>query len=134
MNEPVLLDTVGILAVLHTGDRWHREAVAAFVALNASSFRPFATSFILAEAANAASRTPLRPQVIALREQLEAWGRLVHPSTADWSAALEAYGKGEAGDAGLVDHLSFVVMRRLGIRRAFTNDRHFRAAGFETLF
>jgi predicted nucleic acid-binding protein len=25
-------------------------------------------------------------------------------------------------------------MRRLGIRQAFTNDEHFRAAGFETLF
>jgi len=33
-----------------------------------------------------------------------------------------------------VDHVSFVVMRRLGVGRAFTNDRHFRAAGFETLF
>jgi len=25
-------------------------------------------------------------------------------------------------------------MRRLGITQAFTNDRHFQAAGFETLF
>jgi predicted nucleic acid-binding protein len=30
--------------------------------------------------------------------------------------------------------VSFAVMRRLGIQRAFTNDRHFREAGFETLF
>jgi predicted nucleic acid-binding protein len=30
--------------------------------------------------------------------------------------------------------ISFTIMRRLGITRAFTNDRHFRAAGFETLF
>jgi predicted nucleic acid-binding protein len=33
-----------------------------------------------------------------------------------------------------VDHISFVVMRRLGVTKAFTNDRHFRAAGFEVLF
>jgi predicted nucleic acid-binding protein len=26
------------------------------------------------------------------------------------------------------------IMRRLGIVQAFTNDRHFREAGFETLF
>ena len=36
--------------------------------------------------------------------------------------------------AGIVDQVSFVVMRRLGLTRAFTNDWHFRAAGFETLF
>jgi predicted nucleic acid-binding protein len=32
------------------------------------------------------------------------------------------------------DHISFVVMRRLGITEAFTNDVHFQAAGFTTLF
>jgi len=36
--------------------------------------------------------------------------------------------------AGIVDHVSFIVMRRLGITDAFTNDRHFQAAGFTTLF
>jgi uncharacterized protein len=35
---------------------------------------------------------------------------------------------------GIVDHVSFTIMRRLGISKAFTNDGHFRAAGFETLF
>jgi len=30
--------------------------------------------------------------------------------------------------------VSFAVMRRLGITEAFTNDRHFGAAGFTTLF
>jgi predicted nucleic acid-binding protein len=33
-----------------------------------------------------------------------------------------------------VDHVSFAVMRRLGISKAFTNDRHFKAAGFEPMF
>jgi predicted nucleic acid-binding protein len=38
------------------------------------------------------------------------------------------------GGPGLVDELSFAVMRRLGLRRAFTNDQHFAAAGFDPLF
>ena len=33
-----------------------------------------------------------------------------------------------------VDQLSFRVMRRLGLTEAFTNDQHFQAAGFTTLF
>jgi predicted nucleic acid-binding protein len=48
--------------------------------------------------------------------------------------AWNAYQRGEADQAGIVDHISFVVMKRLGIARAFTNDRHFRAAGFEAMF
>lgn len=31
-------------------------------------------------------------------------------------------------------HFSFQVMRRLGINEAFTNDKHFEAAGFAVLF
>jgi predicted nucleic acid-binding protein len=34
----------------------------------------------------------------------------------------------------VVDHVSFIVMRQLGMTEAFTNDRHFRAAGFVPLF
>jgi predicted nucleic acid-binding protein len=61
-------------------------------------------------------------------------GTLVKPIETDIEAGWDAYERGDAGQAGIVDHVSFVVMRRLGISRAFTNDVHFRAAGFEPLF
>jgi hypothetical protein len=35
--------------------------------------------------------------------------------------------------ATVVDCASFAIMRRLGIRKAFTFDQRFRAAGFEIL-
>ena len=44
-----------------------------------------------------------------------------------------AYRRGAAGDAGIVDCVSFGVMRRMGIRQVFTNDKHFAAAGFDVL-
>jgi uncharacterized protein len=59
---------------------------------------------------------------------------LVDPTPEEIEEAWEAYGRGEAGEAGIVDHLSFQIMRRLGLSEAFTNDEHFRAAGFVTLF
>ena len=34
----------------------------------------------------------------------------------------------------IVGMVTFALMHRLGIRQAFTNDKHFAAAGFETLF
>lgn len=134
MRSLLLLDTVGILALLNKRDQWHEWAVKAFEELNAQEFRPITTTFILAETANAASRTPLRGQVVSLKKELESRGRLVIPNDEDWTNAWTGYVQGEAGDAGLVDNLSFAVMRRLGIQCVFSYDKHFRAAGFETLF
>jgi predicted nucleic acid-binding protein len=61
-------------------------------------------------------------------------GLLIDLTEQEWQQAWSAYDRGDAGDAGIIDQASFVAMRRLGIRQAFTNDRHFTAAGFETLF
>lgn len=59
---------------------------------------------------------------------------LIAPTEEDWQNAWAGYRSGDGDQAGIVDCVSFVVMRRLGIKEAFTSDRHFRAAGFETLF
>ena len=75
-----------------------------------------------------------KPDVDDLREHLAAEGRLVEPTESDLAAAWAAYRAGHAGLAGIVDQVSFAVMRRLGITEAFTNDRHFSAAGFRPLF
>ncbi len=59
---------------------------------------------------------------------------LITPTADDWELAWSAYERGDADNAGIVDQISFQVMRRYGLTKAFTNDGHFRAAGFETLF
>lgn len=48
--------------------------------------------------------------------------------------AWTAYEHADAAGAGIVDQVSFAVMRRLGITEALTNDHHFHAAGFTVLF
>jgi len=69
-----------------------------------------------------------------LRKQLLDGGDLLEPTRDDISQAWIDYRNGKANQAGIVDHLSFAVMRRHGLVRAFSNDQYFRAAGFETLF
>ncbi len=69
-----------------------------------------------------------------MRRTLVQEGLLIEPTTPEIEQAWAAYERGEAGQAGIVAHVSFVVMRRLGITEASTNDRHFPAAGFVTLF
>lgn len=129
----VFLDTVGLLALWDSSDQWHEAASNALAKLG-SGVVTVTTSFVMLECGNAASRRPYRHLVDALRIKLEQSDKLIIPTESDWERAWHEYRLGKAGDAGIVDYISFIVMRRLGISDAFTNDRHFRAAGFNTLF
>ena len=128
----VFLDTVGLIAVWDTSDQWHEPAAAAFNKLLSASTRLFSTSYVLLESGNAASRRPYRRRVSALRQYLIHANSLIDPTAEEIEAAWDAFDRSDAGQAGIVDQVSFVVMRRLGLKRAFTNDEHFRAASFET--
>jgi predicted nucleic acid-binding protein len=133
MNS-VFLDTVGLLAVWNQADQWHGVAEEAFARIVTQRKRFLTTMFALLECGNAAARRPFRDEVGALRRVMEARQEVIVPTDGDWELAWAAYDRGEAGQAGIVDHVSFVVMRRLGITEAFSNDRHFQAAGFMILF
>ena len=130
----VFLDTVGLLAVWDMRDQWHDAETAAFALLCAEGAVFITTTFVLAECGNALARTRLRQYPVDLRRSLESDGDLINPADAEWHEAWVRYEAGHSGGPGLVDEISFAVMRRLGLKRAFTNDAHFRDAGFDALF
>lgn len=130
----VFLDTVGLLAVWDESDQWHRSAQKCFLELVSKKADLVTSSFVLLECGNAAARRPYRAAVSRLRQQMELGNRLIVPTAEDWQAAWLGYSRGKTDSAGIVDQVSFTVMRRLGISKVFTNDGHFRTAGFETLF
>lgn len=130
----VFLDTVGMLALWNEADQWHDAALNAFENLKRARTQVVTTIDVLLECGNAAARRQFRPAVKQWREALHASSGIIEPTAEDRSIAWAAFDRGVAGDAGIVDHVSFVVMRRLQLTRAFTNDRHFKSAGFETLF
>jgi predicted nucleic acid-binding protein len=132
--KAVFLDTVGILAILDEDDQWHAAAAKAYKPLLTSRRRLITTMPVLFECGNAAARRPYRNDVNDLRQRLREHGCLIEPGADDLDNAWAAYTRGDASEAGIVDQLSFAVMRRLGLTQAFTNDRHFVAAGFEALF
>jgi predicted nucleic acid-binding protein len=72
--------------------------------------------------------TPAVPHWLSRR------GGLINPIDQDWDDAWAEYERGRPGDPGIVDCISFAVMRRLGLSEVFSNDQHFTAAGFTTLF
>lgn len=126
----VFADSVGLLALWNRRDQWHEQAAHAFARIAGEGRVLFTTPFVLAECANAAARWRFRDRPSIARRQFEAAGTLIWPTDEDWAA----YERGEAAGAGIVDHLSFQIMRRLGATEAFTNDRHFAAAGLRPLF
>ena len=132
--KEVCLDTVGLIAVWDAADQWHAAADAAYQDLLRQGRPLVTTPLVLLECGNAAARRPYRLRVNVLRQTLAQAGLLIEPAAPEMEDAWAAYDRGEAGLAGIVDQASFIVMRRLGITDAFTNDRHFQAAGFTLLF
>ncbi len=124
-----------MVAVWDIADQWHAAAAPVFnELLLRRDARLVTTTLVLYECGNAAARRPYRHLVSSLRKDLGLAGDLYDPTPDDLDRAWAAYARGEAGQAGIVDHVSFAVMRRLGVTDVFTNDRHFQAAGFTLLF
>ncbi len=130
----VFLDTVGLLAVWDTADQWHVVAEPVFQRLLKDRVRLVTTPMVLYECGNAAARKPYRPSVDVFRQELRKFGDLLEPSSEEIERAWGNYAKGAVGSAGIVDHISFAIMRRINIAEAFTNDWHFQVAGFTILF
>ena len=132
--KPVLLDTVGLIALWDDTDQWYALAAPVFAALLGAHRDMVTTTSVLLECGNAAARRTYRNDVDDLRQKMLAQQRLIEPTASDIAQAWTDYRAGYAGNAGIVDCISFAVMRRLGLTDAFTNDRHFQAAGFTILF
>jgi predicted nucleic acid-binding protein len=132
--NPIFLDTVGLLALWDADDQWHDLAEAAYAELLGRKSTFITTTFILLECGNSAARRSFRSDVVDLWRLLEAREELIRPTEEDWYQGWHAFQQSDARGAGIVDCISFAVMQRLGIEQAFTCDRHFSAAGFQTLF
>ncbi len=130
----VFLDTVGLLALLDVADQWHVSAEAAYQPIKSAGRDFVTTELIFFEAGNAAARTQYRKAIRDVRQDMATRGQIIEITAAELEVAWRNYDRGEANRAGIVDQTSFLVMRRLGLTEAFTNDQHFAAAGFTTLF
>ncbi len=58
---------------------------------------------------------------------------ILRPDAEDEQAAVDLFAKFSDQQVSFTDCTSFVLMRRSGLGRAFTFDRHFATAGFETV-
>ncbi len=130
--KKTFVDTAFILAVVSDKDELHqrsRELVKIYGTL------PWMTTdLVLYEVANSLARNAKPQAQKIISEFLEADGiEIVYASPALFRKGFALYCKYADKTWGLVDCVSFVVMRETGITDALTNDKHFQQAGFNAL-
>jgi predicted nucleic acid-binding protein len=112
-------------------DQWHGRAVAA-----AKPGLDYITSSLVLN--ETVSLLQARGYLDAAFEFLEnarsdSPAQAIFPDAALQGAGWDLFIRYGALGANAVDCVSFAIMQKFGVRRAFTFDAHFRAAGFETL-
>ncbi len=130
----IFLDTVGLIALWNESDQWHLAAEAAMSRLVTARCQFYTSELVLYECGNAAARRSFRAAVPRMRRSLIVKDRLLIASSSEIEAAWSAFSQQDATGASIVDHVSFVLMKRLSMTEAFTNDKHFRSVGFVTSF
>jgi len=113
-------------------DSNHVRAVE--LSLEYQSYRHVTTDAVILEIGNAMARS-FKPQAAAMIRKLLSMGDAevvrLNPDLLD--KALSTYESFSDKEWGLVDCISFQVMRERGIEKALTADHHFTQAGFQAL-
>jgi len=124
-------DTSGLYALLDAQNVAHRLAAEAWAALRQANEEIVTTSYVVLET------VCLLQSRLGLDPVRDLVGGIVPLLTVEWvdreahEAAVAALLAANRRDLSLVDCVSFEIMRRLGLHRAFTLDPHFREQGFD---
>lgn len=133
MTSAVLVDTTALYGVFAPSDEHHREAVTCIQDLRAHRTPLMTTATVLVESYVLAHARLGRAGLMRFRAGVadSTWLQVRPVSSAQEGLAWRLLEQYEDKDWSFVDATSFVVMRALKLRRAFTFDRHFAQAGFE---
>ena len=126
------VDTNFFLALINDRDEFHDKAVVLADEYRGQSL--VTTDAVLLEVGNGLARG-FRDEASALFEELEnsAEAEIVRLDPEILSTAMALYKLHRDKEWGLVDCVSFVVMREMKIASALTSDKHFVQAGFRAL-
>ena len=134
MNE-VFLDAAHVIALASVTDQYHGVARRWQGHLEQRGARFLTTQAVLLEVENALAGRRFRRGFVAamgsLKRQSAVEVVLLTPRLFDQGLAL--FRERPDKDWGLVDCISFVVMRERGLGDALTADAHFQQAGFRAL-
>ncbi len=133
--KKIFADTSGWLALVINSDFLHEKAVKTYQELLDKNYNFVTHSGVLLKIGNGLSSINGRRTALKLKESIEKSRRIESVSLSPEliEAAWKLYAERLDKDWGIVDCISFVVMRRYDLTEALTADRHFERAGFTKL-
>lgn len=127
----VFVDTCYYIARLSSRDQWHERALKAIepgMSLVTSSLVINETISLLQ------ARRHYSAALQFLREARQNTAiQILYPDPVIQTEGWNLYGRWGSVGANAVDCVNFALMHSLAIKRVFTFDQHFEAAGFRTL-
>ena len=129
----VFIDTSALYALFAPADARHRDAVATLRKLVKERTSLITTEMVLLESYALVHARTGRAGLLGFHAAVapSAWLRRMVPSAEHQGKAWELLEQRTDKDYSFVDAVSFVVMRALGLRDAFSFDVHFAQEGFE---
>ena len=129
----IFVDTGALLARYLTRDQYHRLATETWQGLEQTSL--VTSNFVLDETLTLLGR---RASYAFAAERFQAiyasnTFTILRPALADELAAVELFTKYADQRVSFTDAVSFVLMRKQGIRQVFSFDQHFSYAGFKLI-
>ena len=132
MRNKIFVDTWFIVALINKRDQYHQKAL--HLAKQFDNYPLITTDAILLEIGNCLSSNYKNEAVELIEKFLASDDIEVIRLTPDlFDEALSLYKKHQDKSWGLVDCVSFVVMKQNQVTQALTFDRHFVQAGFQAL-
>jgi predicted nucleic acid-binding protein len=122
----VFIDSSAYLVLLDQDDAHHSQAAAILRQIAVQRYRQFSTNAILIEShALILSAMGTRAATHFLRSMENSNTVVVRVRSSDEERAKQVISRYHDKDFSFTDALSFIVMERLGLKLAFTFDRHF---------
>jgi predicted nucleic acid-binding protein len=131
-TEKIFIDTGFILALIYPRDQYHTQALNLARKYTNNFF--VTTDAVLLELGNAVARHSKPEAIVYIKNLMESNNiEIVRLNPELFDLAFELYKQSYDKTWGLVDCLSFVVMRNLDIQSVLSFDKHFTQAGFVIL-
>jgi len=135
LNNQVFLDTAFVIASAVETDAFHKRAIELLREIRAEGIRMITTHAIVLEIGNALASPRYRKLAIDTLDSMQADDKVtIFPLTEDLlEEGYKLFRTRMDKDWGLVDCISFVVMKQFGVAEALTTDLHFQQAGYAPL-
>ena len=132
MSATTFIDTLFVVALINQRDQYHGRAAELAASHDGQQF--LITDAVLLEIGNALARKYSQEAAEVVEDFLCSGDvEVVYLTPALFQEAFALYKAHDDKEWGLIDCVSFVVMRQAGIQDALTFDQHFVQAGFRAL-